>query len=169
MIRHVRSVRRGSTSLVELVVVIFLVTIAFGLVGNGLASLARVDHRFDAISAESGDLERLAERLRIDIRASKRARFDSPTLRLTLPNGEFITYTTTAGRWERTADGESAYFRLPTDVEWSVSRDRLDDDGVLELNFYGSMAPDGEAKLVFRTLVAELDRNARLRISRDSE
>ncbi|QDV74327.1 type II secretion system protein [Botrimarina mediterranea] len=169
MKRPVRYRRRGSTSLVELVVVIFLVTIAFGLVGNGLASLARVDHRFDAIGAESSDLERLAERLRTDVRAAEEARFDSPTLSLTLPNGEGITYTPDAGRWERVADGKSAFFRLPTDVGWSVSSDRLDDDGVLVMNFHGSQLTDGEAKPVFRILLAELNRNARLRIARDSE
>ncbi|TWT41325.1 hypothetical protein [Botrimarina hoheduenensis] len=169
MIRTVQSRRRGSTSVVELVVVIFLVTIAFGLVGNGLASLARVDRRFDRVSAELGDLERLAARLRTDVRAAEEARFEAPTLSLTLPNGESITYIPQAGRWERRSDGKSAYFRLPTDVGWSVSSDRLDDEGVLELNFYRSQPTDGEAKPVFRTLVAELNRNARLRIARDSE
>ncbi|TWT94103.1 hypothetical protein Pla108_38150 [Botrimarina colliarenosi] len=165
----IRSRRRGSTSLVELIVVIFLVTIAFGLVGNGLASLARVDHRFDSVSAESGDLERLAACLRTDVRAAEEARFEAPTLSLTLPNGESITYMPKAGRWERIADGKSAYFRLPTDVGWSVSSDRLDDEGVIEMNFHSSQPSGGEAKPVFRSLVAELNRNARLRIPRGSE
>jgi type II secretory pathway component PulJ len=114
--------RRGK-SLIELVVVMTVVATVLLLVGRVLVGLFRVEDRATQALLVGHTLDRLASRLRADVRGATTAEIDAADdggtrVRLALPSGESIAYVVeddgvsrTVGRGEATVARDT--FRLP--------------------------------------------------------
>lgn len=119
-----RRSHRG-VSLVEMVVVVSISAIVFGVAISGFATLWRLDDKWGAGAPQVGPEMRLIDSLRRDGHAAEELEWleAESTLVFTPPAGPAIRYEITGDRCERRAAGDatpSAVYRLPAPGAWSA-------------------------------------------------
>ena len=152
--------RRGNVSLIEVVVLMFVTTVALGLVGSTLASLARVDAKYDRLAAGSGDIDRLLRRLRDDLHAASSVNFDGATLTLGSLDNQRVVYRLATPRSSRERADEVTGYKTSGVSRWVVSMTNRRLVRVVALDDTG---PSGSAPRPLATLVAEIARHAPVR------
>ncbi len=154
--------RQGNISLIEVVVLMFATSVALGLVGSSLASLARVDAKFDRLATGASDVDRLLRRLRADLHAAQDVAIDDTTLTLRMPGGQStITYRLAIPRSSREHADHITHYKTTGGARWIVSVERLSNERLLKVSIRGEVAGAVTANDFTATLVAEVGRNLR--------
>ncbi|QDU91103.1 hypothetical protein Pla175_45210 [Pirellulimonas nuda] len=111
--------RRRGLSLIELIATIAASAVLMGTATALVASLGQVDHRLRHEAASADELGRLARSIRLDLHASRAARWDEASQTLTLDGRlEYVFLPTVCRRLE--AGGPAGAFRI---AELSASAD----------------------------------------------